>query len=96
MFNEIGLVRRDKREHLNKLFPWHNHIRANITNIEIPEEMSPFTERETLTDNDSERGVRGPRRAAAWRRTLQWTNAGASQEQRSSAKRRSQKASASW
>ena len=72
LFTDIGLLRRHmKREQLNKWSPWHKYISANIMNIEIPEETSLFTELKTLTENDSERSVRGLRR-------LQWTTAEAS------------------
>ena len=51
-----------KREQLNRWSPWHKYISTDIMNIGIPEETSLFTELKTLTENDSERSVRGLRR----------------------------------
>ena len=53
MFDEMGLLRSHiKRQHLNKIWSLrHKYIRANITNIEILEEMSQFAELKTLTEN---------------------------------------------
>ena len=85
-----------KCEHLNKWSTWNKYIRADITNVQIPQEMSLFTELKTWTENVHERSVRVLWMAADWRRTLQWTSAKGSQEQRSRVMRRTNKASASW
>ena len=67
-------------EHLNKWSPWHKYIRTNITNIDIPEEMSLFAELKTLTQGQQRR------------RTVQWKEE-AAQEERSFIKRRAKKSS---
>ena len=69
-FNGIVSLRKHmKREHLNKWSPRHKYIRANNTNIKIPEEMSQSAELKTLTENDDhQRESCGLRRAAKWRR----------------------------
>ena len=55
-------------------------IRANITNIEIPEETSLFAEFKTLTENVHERCSSDLGRAADWRRTVQWKEEGAQEQ----------------
>ena len=95
-FNELDLSRRHtKREHWNRRRPRHKYVRANITTIEIPEEMSSFTEPQILTENVHERSSGDLRGAADWRRTA-WKEAQAAQEERNLTKRRANKAATCW
>ena len=55
-FNELDLLRHIKHEHLNTWSPRHKYIRANITNVEFPEEMSLLTEVKIFTEDVHERG----------------------------------------
>ena len=68
----------------------HKCIRANITGIEVPEEMSLLAELKTLTEHVHERCSGDLWRAADWRRTVQWREEGA-QEQKNLIKRRAKK-----
>ena len=88
---------RHEGTHLNRRFPGHKHIRANITNVEMPEETSLFAELETLTEHVHERDDRDLWRAAGWRRADQWKNVEAVQEEhRNLIKRRAKKAAKNW
>ena len=66
------------------------YIRANLVNIEMPEEMSLFTKLKTLTENNHERCSNVFRRTAGWRRTAGKEEA--AQEQGDLTERRARKA----
>ena len=55
-FNELDLLQHIKHEHQNTWSPRHKYTRANITNVEIPEEMSLFAEVKIFTEDVHERG----------------------------------------
>ena len=75
-FNEMSVLRRHiKLEHLTKWSLRRSLRRANVVDVDIPEEGSQFAELKTMTE-DVGRKERATSRvfskAAEWRKTEQW------------------------
>ena len=86
-FSEMFFLRSHiKLEHLSRWSSRHSNGCANSVDVEIPKEMSQFADLKTLTENV------GPLyRAREWRKTDQWREGEAGQEQRSTTSKRGQK-----